>query len=334
MSDGSNAVLLSSAALERACAAAVRGVGGSEETAAALAAASVQAEQRGKPAVGAAHLLDYLDALRSGRLNGAPAPTMVHSRAAAISVEADAGAAQVVFDRARPALIDSAERCGVAVLSIRNSFSAGELAHYTTQVADHGLIALACANSPALMAAYGARTAVTGTNPLSFALPHSHGPRVFDQAASETAWVSVRDAAARGESIPEGWALGPDGEPTTDAAAGIDGALLPFGGVKGANIAMMVEMLATLAGGSFSLDAGPFDSGVQPPQLGLFVAAIDPAAFDPGFAERAEAHHRRLTEQHGVDFGRRKSSPAEIAIPHDVHEALLAAARPPERSKQ
>src|SRR5699024_2120873 len=73
-------------------------------------------------------------------------------------------------------------------------------------------------------------------------------------------------------------------------AAALTGALLPFGGAKGANIAMMIELLAAMSGGSFSLDAAPFDTGSRSPRLGLFIAAIDPTAFDPGYEERAETH--------------------------------------------
>src|SRR5699024_2722945 len=137
-----------------------------------------------------------------------------------------------------------------------------------------------------LLTAFGAKSAVTGTNPLSFALPHPEGPRMFDQAASATAWVNIREAADRREQIPEGWAIGPEGAPTTDAEAGLAGALLPFGGVKAGNIAFMVELLAAMSGGSFCLEAPPFDSGDEPPQVGLFAIAIDPTAFDSGFVHQ------------------------------------------------
>lgn len=324
MSSESDSVLLSPAELTRWCAEAVRTASGSDETAAILADAAVQAELRHKPVVGVAHLLDYLDALRGGRLNGTPRPRVERTRAATVVVDADEGAAQVAFERAISMLVDSAQICGVAVLSVRNAFSAGELAYYTTRVAEAGLVSVAGANSPALMSVFGSRSAVTGTNPLSFALPHPLGPRVFDQASSQTAWVKVRDAAARDEPVPEDWAIDATGSPTTDAAAALGGALLPFGGVKGANIAVMIEMLATLSGGSFSLDAAPFNSGDRSPGLGLFVAAIDPAAFDANFAERAEDHHQRITTQHGIDFGRRKEPPTEIALPRSVWERLNA----------
>jgi len=316
--------LLSLPELERLCMQAVRAAGGSPELASSLAVATVAAERRGKTAVGAAHLIDYLDALRTARLNGTARPHLTRRRAAALTVDADRGAAQLAFDHAGDDLVEAARSCGVAVLSIHDSFPGGELGHYATRLAEQGLIALVCGNSPALMAAYDATEAVTGTNPLAFALPHSSGPRVIDQASSATAFVSIRQAAQRGEEIPRGWALDAGGRPTVDAAAALAGVLLPFGGAKGANIAMMIEMLAAMSGGSFSLDAAPFDTGSQSPRLGLFIAAIDPTAFDANYEQRAEDHLLRLRERFGIDVGRRKQPRTHVEIPEDLYQALAA----------
>jgi (2R)-3-sulfolactate dehydrogenase (NADP+) len=242
-------------------------------------------------------------------------------------VDAAGGTAQAAFDSVRDDLVSRARENGIAMLSIHRSFTAGEIGHYTTRLAEQGLVALMGSNSPALVAALGAREAVTGTNPLSFALPHPDGPRMFDQAASATAWVNIRDAADRGESIPAGWALTPDGEETTDAQAGMNGALLPFGGAKAGNIAFMVEMLAVLSGGAFSLDAPPFDAGEEQPGVGLFAIAIDPDAFDPAYAERVESHLRGIAREHGADFGRRKTPRTHVDLPVAVHDALTESAR-------
>ncbi|MFI2102153.1 Ldh family oxidoreductase [Isoptericola sp. NPDC019693] len=309
------------------CERAVRGAGGSSDTARALAEAMVSAELRGKPSVGVSHLLDFVRAIPAGRLNGDPRPTVERRRLSVVVADADRGAAQVAFARALPVVLDGVRDAGVAVLSIRNCYPAGELAHYAITGARAGFVALAATNSPALLAAYGSRAPITGTNPLAFALPHPDGPRAFDQAASATAWVSVREAAERGEAIPDGWALGPDGDPTDDASAALAGALLPSGGVKGANIAVMVEMLAALSGGAFSVDAAPFERGSTSPAVGLFLLLLDPAAFDPGFVDRAEAHHRRLTTEHGADFGRRKAEPAAVRLPSAVLDELEEWAR-------
>lgn len=312
--------------LRSLCEAAIGGCGGSPELARTLAAATVEAEVRGKCDVGAAHLLDFLDALSAGRLNGRAEPIVHQPRTAAITVDADDGTAHLAFARAQPQLVQAARDCGIGVASVTNSYPAGELAHYAIALAREGLIALVAANSPALMSLFGSSAPIAGTNPIAFAVPHPSGPRVFDQASSATAWVRVRDAARRGEPIPQGWALGPDGVPTTDARAALQGALLPFGGAKGANIAAMIEVLAAMSGGAFSLDAPPFDAGERPPRLGMCVIAIDPTAFSPDYEQRAEAHFSRLAAEHGADVGRRRPPRTTIDLPEDLHDRLLAVA--------
>ena len=91
-------------------------------------------------------------------------------------------------------------------------------------------------------------------------------PLVIDQATSATAYVNLRKAAEHGEPIPEGWAIDAAGQPTTDARAALDGLLLAFGGKRGANIALMVEVLAAgMTGANWSLDCPPFDQGSDSP---------------------------------------------------------------------
>jgi (2R)-3-sulfolactate dehydrogenase (NADP+) len=308
------------------CSAAITKAGGDEHTAAALTDAVLAAERRGNAPVGVAHLVDYLDALEAGRLNGAPRPVVRNDRRSVITVSADDGIAQLAFRAARPALLQAARDCGVAVLSISDAFPIGELGYYTADLADEGLVALAGANSTALMSLYGAPDAITGTNPLSFALP-GEPLRLVDQASSAVAWVRIRDAAAAGEPIPAGWALDANGNPTTDAAAALLGPVLPFGGVKGSNLALVIELLSVLSGASFSMDAPDFLSGDQPPRVGMFLVALDPGAFSTDYLDRVEDHLERLRVRYGIDFGRYYSEVERMVLPDDLYARLDIARR-------
>jgi (2R)-3-sulfolactate dehydrogenase (NADP+) len=309
------------------CSTAITTAGGDEPTARALTDAVLAAERRGNTAVGVAHLVDYLDALECGRLNGTARPVVRHDRRAVITVDADDGITQLAFLAARPELSAAARECGVAVLSVGNSFTVGELGYYTSELATEGLVALAGANSPALMSLYDAPAALTGTNPFSFALPGSPSPRLIDQASSAVAWVRIRDAAAAGEPIPPGWALDANGAATTDAEAALLGPLLPFGGVKGSNVALVIELLSVLSGASFSIDAPDFASGDQPPRVGLFLVALDPAAFGADYLHRVEAHLERLRVRYGIDFGRYFSPVERMSLPDHLHARLQRGGR-------
>lgn len=312
--------------LERLCSDALRAAGADAATAASLAAATVEAERRGRPAVGVAHLFDYAKSLRAGRINGSPDPVVRARRSSIITVDADRGTAQLPFDLVRDEFIDAVRTTGIGFLGIGRSFTAGELGFYTAALAEAGFVALAGTNSPVLMSMFGASVPVTGTNPFSFAVPSADGIRLIDQASSEVAWVSIRDAALRGEPIPAGWAIDAEGEPTTDAAAAIEGALLPFGGHKGANITVMIELLSALAGGRFSLDTASFTDGDECPEVGLWLIAIDPEAFDPDFIARSDAHFARLSEFIGHEFGRRRAPLARPQVPAELLSRLREAA--------
>src|SRR5262249_36127044 len=147
------------------------------------------------------------------------------------------------------------------------------------------------------------------------------------QASSTAAWVRIRDAATAGEPIPEGWALDADGAATTDAAAALLGPLLPFGGVKGSNIALVVELLSVLSGASFSVAAPDFASGTEPPRVGLFLLALDPEAFASDYLQRVEGHFQRLHERYGIDFGRYLPQVQQMQLDDHMYERLTVAAR-------
>jgi (2R)-3-sulfolactate dehydrogenase (NADP+) len=320
-------VSLSTERLLQLCTRAARVAGADHTAAHALATATVAAEQAGSRAVGVAHFFDYLQAYRDGRIVSGAVPEVTEPGPACLVADAHGGLAQVAFEAALPA-VRTAGALGIAALWMTNCFTCGELGYYPRLLAEGGLFALACANSPALMALGGSAGPVVGTNPLAFAVPRpGRSPFVIDQATSQTAYVNVRDAARAGQPIPVGWAVGPDGEPTSDAAQALRGALLPFGGYRGGNMALMVEMLATLAGASFSVEAPPFDRGQTPPGIGVFVLGINPDVIARGGAGRMAGHLDTLRSAHGVSLPAMSArEPADVVSLDDVlHERLLAA---------
>lgn len=314
------------------CREALTGAGAGEQDAQALADATAQAEAVGNRAVGVGHLFDYLDGYRQGRIAAAARPVVTRRSVALIDVDADGGLAQTAFAAAVDHLEQGAREVGLAALWIRNSYTCGELGWYPRRLAAAGLLAVAAANSPALMSLGGAPHPVLGTNPLAYGLPRTgRPPVVIDQASSSTAYVTIRRAAETGSSIPAGWAVGPDGAPTEDPADALLGALLPFGGHRGGNIALLVEVLATLSGANFSLDAPPFQHGDRSPGIGVFVLAIDPDRF-PGARERLAAHLQHLHDDHRVRLPAMDLEPdlepvtVDDATLQRLHEAVALAA--------
>jgi delta1-piperideine-2-carboxylate reductase len=266
------------------------------DCAALLAATLVRAQADGRAAHGVFRVSSYVASARCGYLNGAPEPRLEDAAPGFLRVDADNGPAQVALAAAEDAAIDKARRCGAAVVAIRNSHHVTALYLDVERFAAAGLIALAVINASAVVAPAPGAAPVFGTNPLAFAAPRADGlPLVFDQASSALSQGEIQIAARAGRAVPEGTGYDSEGAPTTDAAAILDGgALAAFGGYKGANMALMIELLcAGLGGGAFSYET-PHE---RPPEArtsrtGMTLLLIDPErGIDghAGFARRVDA---------------------------------------------
>ena len=149
---------------------------------------------------------------------------------------------------AAEATIRKASAHGMALVSVNDAWMSGRSAYYVEMIAKAGLVAIHTAASSRLVAPPGGIEAVLGTNPIAIAIPSSRGPIVLDVGTSAFMMTEVLLRERLGEPLPEGVAIGPGGEPTTDAALARRGALLPFGGYKGFGLALMVQALGVLAG--------------------------------------------------------------------------------------
>jgi (2R)-3-sulfolactate dehydrogenase (NADP+) len=308
---------------------AIRAAGASDEVALSLARATVSANAHGKGSSGFSHLMDYLSAVRAGRIVGDAEPVVTSPALAAIHCDAKGGIAQVGFDRAFDSLSERARTFGIALFAQNGSYTTGELGYYPRRLADAGLVAFAATSGPVLMTVSGAKTPVYCTNPIAFAAPLDEGPPLLiDQASSATAFVQLRHYAERGEALPVGWAVNAEGEPTTDPQAALRGALLAFGGARGANIALMVEVMAAgLAGANWALDAPSFLSGNRSPGAGLLVIAITPSLLAPDFPQRLRFQLDRLAKL-GVHIPGRRAAANEIELPDALAAEIEGAGAP------
>lgn len=261
------------------------------------------AEAEGLRNIGLAYLPVYCSHLLCGKVVGDAVPSIGRPDGAVLTVDAGLGFCHPAFEAALPAFTALTRERGIALLRLQHSYSAGVLGWMVDLLARHELVALGFANSSPLVAPWGGRTKRLGTNPLAFAAPRvGHPPFVVDMATSATAYVNIREAAAAGEEIPLGWAVGPDGQPTTDAAVGLAGSVAPLGGAKGFALGLIVEILAAgIGGGHWGVESSPFmtDEG-GPPDVAQTFVAIDPARVAPGFGDRLETLLTAMLTDDGV----------------------------------
>ena len=84
--------------------------------------------------------MDYLAALRAGRIAGDAEPVVTSPAPAAIHCDARGGIAQAGFDRAFDSLCERARTFGIALFAQNGSYTTGELGYYPRRLAEAGLV--------------------------------------------------------------------------------------------------------------------------------------------------------------------------------------------------
>jgi len=238
-------------------------------------------ERDGATSHGVFRIPGYRASLASGWIDGRATPVIERVAPAFLRVDAQNGFAQPALAAARPQLLEMVRACGVAVLAIRNSHHFSALWPDLEPFAADGLIALSTVAGLACVAPAAGARPVFGTNPIAFAAPVAGAdPLVFDLSTSACSNGDLRIAAREGRPLPPGAGVDRAGQPTTDPDAVLDGgALLPFGGYKGAALSLMVEVLAAgLTGGQFSHEVDfSGHPGAETPCTGQLLILIDPS---------------------------------------------------------
>src|ERR1700760_3990851 len=258
---------------------ALRGIGYDHEEARIIADHVIDAALCGYEYSGLAKILNLTESSSWKQ----PRRPMTVMRETDVSIAYDGGnnVGMLSLYYAAEATIKKAAGHGIALVSVNDAWMSGRSAYYVEMIAKAGLIAIHTASSSKLVAPFGGAEAVLGTNPLAIAVPSARDPIVLDMGTSAYMMTEVLLRERLGEQLPEGVAIGPDGEPTRDAALARRGALLPFGGYKGFGLALMIQALGVLAGTESDQEA---DDGY------LFIA------FKPELIGPADVFDRRMTE--------------------------------------
>lgn len=204
------------------------------------------ANLRGVDTHGVFRVTNYASRIREGLINPRPQIRIEQTAMAAASVDGDNGMGCVVSTAAIQKAIEMASHTGIAMVSARHSNHFGMAAHYVLQAVEKGMVAMVMTNASPAFAPWGGCKALFGTSPLAIGVPAGqHFPFVLDMAMSVMARGNVLVAAQAGKQIPPGIGVDRNGQPTTDPNKVLDGGnMLPFGGVKGAALAMLMDILA------------------------------------------------------------------------------------------
>jgi (2R)-3-sulfolactate dehydrogenase (NADP+) len=189
------------------------------------------------------------------------------------------------------------------------------------------MVAVLFSSGPPILPAWGGTEALLSTSPIAAGFPLQPRPAVIDLALSTVARGKIAAYAARGEALPEGWALDAQGKPTTDATAALTGLLSPLGGAKGFALAYMVESLtAGLVGPSLSRDMPDFfdpDSHGLPQSIAHFLVMIDPAQTDAGADPAGAARRIAQLARSTADAGGRAPGSRRAALSEITPDTLI-----------
>ncbi|NUH64925.1 Ldh family oxidoreductase [Sulfitobacter sp. S0837] len=226
-----------------------------------------------------------LRTIKAGKVVPDAVPQVTSDDSAIVRVNAGSGFSNAAFEAGAPVLAERCRATGIAAMVINDCTHFAALWPEIETLTDMGLAAMAMCPSYASVAPSGGTEPLMGTNPFAFGWPRGDAnPYVFDFATSVAARGEIELHRRAGTLLPEGWAIAPDGTPTTDPEAALAGAMLPFGSHKGSAISTMIELLAAVMIGDLTSPEARDALGTLSlaPAHGELIIAFDPARFAAG----------------------------------------------------
>ena len=284
----------------------------------------VAAERDHAKSHGLFRLPGYCSGILHHKVNPRVEPLVKDVSISAIVTDAQGGYSPLAFERSLPLLVQKSKLNGVAVLAIRNSFHFAALWYECEQLAiQHELASIVVVNSKSYVAHPGGiGRRLYGTNPMAFGYPRRNGlyPMIIDQASSKMARGEIQmlnesssSSSSSINNLPNDVGVNINGKPTNNAKEVLAGAQLPFGGIKGANVALMVELLASgMTGSPFGYQTHEEDPHwYGPTKQGEFIIAMDPNVFQENSKDKNHLDHvedlfQRLMEDGGRIPGSRR----------------------------
>lgn len=276
------------------------------------ASRQIEADLRGIHSHGSRATPRYLKAMDTGDIDPRGQVLTITKTPAIALLDGGRNLGHVASTKATQMAIDMAREVGTGTVAVRNSQHYGSASVYTLMAANAGMIGY-CTTSTgkATVAAYGSRQAATANNAFAWAAPSRSGaPFCLDMACAVSSWGKLDSQKLYGGTIPPGWALDEQGNPTVDPAAAKT--LLPAAGARGYGLAFLSSILAgPLAGGKMPLHKtrGPEVEGSE-----HFFYVIDISKFVEldHFYDELESTMRDVRALPAADGFTRVSLPGEL----------------------
>jgi LDH2 family malate/lactate/ureidoglycolate dehydrogenase len=252
-------------------------LGLNEDKASLLSDSLVMADLWGHSSHGVLRATWYAERIQHHVMDINTDPEITSDTGPLLALDGHNGLGQFITREAVRLAIARAQQFGIGCVSIRRSGHFGTAMYFTKTIAEQNMIGFLATNASPAMAAFGGREKIVGNNPQSWAAPTPFAaPFVVDIAHTAVARGKIYLAKEKHETIPDHWALSPQGKPTTDPAEAILGTLMPMAGHKGFALSAMMDVLSgVLSGGAFGQAIhGPYVPD-KPSGVGHFLMAVD-----------------------------------------------------------
>ena len=291
------------------------GLGVAANDAAIVADVLVFADLRGTHSHGVLRMEHYESRIRGGGINLAPDLALQSIRPAVALVDAHGGIGHVAAKFAAEESIRLAGQHGIALVGVKNSSHCGALAYYVDLALQRKFASIVLVNTDKCVIPFGGKEPYFGTNPFAFGFPGEKQSILLDMATSEVAFGKIFYAKEKNTPIPEGWAVDHTGQSTTDPHAAH--ALVPFGGVKGYGINMMVEALTgLLIGGAFGPHVTSYYNLDSYRNVSSFHLTIDAALFS---GDAVFAHTQAMIDE----LHAQPSAGGRVMVPGEIEAAAM-----------
>ena len=297
-----NSVRYTHKQLETFCCDAFHKFGFSREDAAKITDVLLLADLYGIKSHGTQRLVRYYKSIQKGCIHVDAKPEIVFETPVSAVIDGHSGMGQLVSIFATKLAIKKAKQVGMAFVTVRNSNHYGIAGYYSKMACGEGLIGISVTNTQSIMIPTNAKAPFLGSNPFAFAAPAEPYPFWFDCATTVVPKGKLEVYHKAGKPLPEGWAVGADGNVSTNAAHVIGcidgkdgvGGILPVGGAyeetgshKGYGFAMFVELLCSITSGGATSNHHVRASGQGSGTCHAFIV-IDPKIFgDPETQKQA-----------------------------------------------
>jgi len=307
--------------------------GHTADEAAIIADHLMDSELRGLKQGGLARAISIAE--RLGRSGTQRSPMRVeHETSVSARVDGGDNVGYLVGRRATEISLEKVNAHGISIVAAHNTWYTGMLSYYAERAVAAGMVCMIASNATAWVAPHGATEGRFGTNPMCFGFPSKDTPVIWDIGTSIIIHADAMLARRLGQPLAPGVAYDGQGQPTTDPAQALSGALMAWGGAKGSGLGLVVQLLGIMAG-----------STVIPQDLarfGFLMIMVDPGLLSLGVDFKAQVseyvdwvHSARPADpsipvrvpfERSIQDRARRIAEGYIDVPDVIHANLLALA--------